>query len=99
MSEKTQLALLKHGVASWNEWRGRNPGHSPALSGADPHLLGSGLSERGEERGERFGRGEMRVGAEELQLSRRVSRRQLGEHQPAEQLRKNPHRQAEVGLA
>ena len=28
----------------------------------------AGLSERGEERSERFGRGEMRVGAEELQL-------------------------------
>ena len=44
------------------------------------------LSERGEERSERSGRGEMRVGAEELQLARRVCRRKLGEHQPAEQL-------------
>ena len=59
----------------------------------------AGLSERGEERRECFGSGEMCVGAEELQLARRVCRRQLGEHQPAEQLGENPHGQAKVGLA
>src|SRR6516164_436240 len=40
----------------------------------------AGLSERGEERGECFGSGEMRAGAEELQLARRVCRCKLGEH-------------------
>ena len=59
----------------------------------------AGLSERGEERGECFGSGEMRMGAKELQLARRMCRRQLAEHQPAEQLRENPHGQAEVRLA
>src|SRR5438034_4827064 len=52
------------------------------------------LPTRGEERGEGFRSGEMRVDAEELQLARRVCRRQLCEHQPAEQRRENPHRQA-----
>jgi uncharacterized protein YjbI with pentapeptide repeats len=34
MSEKTQLALLKHGVASWNEWRATHAEVRPELSGA-----------------------------------------------------------------
>ena len=71
--------------------------------GAGERALGidepAGLCERSEERGERFGAGEKRVGAEELQLAGRVCRRQRGEHQAAEQLRENAHRQAKVGLA
>jgi uncharacterized protein YjbI with pentapeptide repeats len=34
MSEKTQLALLKHGVIGWNEWRAAHPEIRPELSGA-----------------------------------------------------------------
>jgi hypothetical protein len=78
--------------------------------GLGEHGLGAGeralgiderarLPERGEERRERFRSGEMRVGTEELQLARRVCRGKLGQPQPAEQLRANPHGQAEVGLA
>src|ERR1700730_477978 len=42
------------------------------------------LSERGEERRKRLGVCQMCIGAEELQLARRVCRRKLREHQPAE---------------
>ena len=45
------------------------------------------LPKRGKERRERFDSGEMREGAEELQLARRVCRCKLGE--PAEQLGEN----------
>ena len=34
MSEKTQLALLKHGVIGWNEWRTAHPEIRPELSSA-----------------------------------------------------------------
>lgn len=34
MSEKTHLALLKHGVIGWNEWRAAHPDARPGLSGA-----------------------------------------------------------------
>jgi uncharacterized protein YjbI with pentapeptide repeats len=34
MSEKTQLALLKHGVVGWNEWRTAHADVRPELSGA-----------------------------------------------------------------
>jgi uncharacterized protein YjbI with pentapeptide repeats len=34
MSEKTQLALLKHGVIGWNEWRMAHADIRPELSGA-----------------------------------------------------------------
>jgi uncharacterized protein YjbI with pentapeptide repeats len=34
MSEKTHLALLKHGVSGWNEWRTAHADIRPELSGA-----------------------------------------------------------------
>jgi uncharacterized protein YjbI with pentapeptide repeats len=34
MSEKTHLALLKHGVIGWNEWRAAHADARPELSGA-----------------------------------------------------------------
>jgi uncharacterized protein YjbI with pentapeptide repeats len=34
MSEKTHLALLKHGVTGWNEWRAAHEEIRPELSGA-----------------------------------------------------------------
>ncbi len=34
MSEKTHLALLKHGVSGWNEWRTAHADIKPELSGA-----------------------------------------------------------------
>ena len=34
MSEKTHLALLKHGVSGWNEWRKAHAETRPELSGA-----------------------------------------------------------------
>lgn len=34
MSEKMQLALLKHGVIGWNEWRTAHPEVPPELAGA-----------------------------------------------------------------
>ncbi len=34
MADQDQLALLKRGVAAWNEWRKQNPQVQPDLSGA-----------------------------------------------------------------
>ena len=34
MSEKTHLALLKHGVSGWNEWRAAHADIRPELSGS-----------------------------------------------------------------
>ena len=42
MANQNHLAVLKKGVAAWNEWRRRNPEIRPDLSGAN--LGGANLS-------------------------------------------------------
>jgi hypothetical protein len=64
--------------------------------GVDEPAVGS---ERGEERRERFGVSQVRMGAEELQLPRLVSGHKLLQHQPPEQLGEHAHGQQEFGPA
>jgi putative transposase len=70
-------------------------GYERTLGVDEPALV----PERGEERCERLGVCQMRMDAEELQLTRRISRRQLREHQPPEQLGEHADGQQEVWLA
>src|ERR1700757_370603 len=65
-------------------------GASERALGIDEPAL---LSERGKKRCESLGVREMRMDAEELQLTCRVSRSQLREHQPPEQFGEYAHRQ------
>jgi hypothetical protein len=113
ISEWMTAAGEKRTGLSMAAWRAERPSSGAIHYNTDTRNLGglgpckralgidepAFLSERSEERRECLGIRQMRMGAEELQLTRRVSRRQLREHQPPEQLGKHAHGQQEVGLA
>ena len=51
MANEEHLAILKKGVAAWNEWRKQHPDIRPDLGGADLHGESRGEPQRGEPRG------------------------------------------------